>query len=207
MIAKLVTHAPSRAAAIEAQAARARRVLHRRHPAQHPVPVGADAASALARGQSVDRLHRRGISRRVFGRAPPEGEVARRIAAVAAAIDHVLGERKRQISGQMIGRAVTRERPPRGLARSRARSCSTSRARTTASPCRFVGADGSVGQCRIALVSHWTPGEPVWQGTHRRRIASRCRCGRSPNGFRLAHQGFEVAVYVYTESRSAPRRG
>jgi len=33
----------------------------------------------------------------------PEGEVARRLAAVAAAIDHVLGERKRQISGQLTG--------------------------------------------------------------------------------------------------------
>ena len=32
------------------------------------------------------------------------------LAAVAAAIDHVLGERKRRISGQLHGRAVTRER-------------------------------------------------------------------------------------------------
>ena len=32
MIAKLVTHAPSRAAAIEAQSTRARCLLHRRHP-------------------------------------------------------------------------------------------------------------------------------------------------------------------------------
>src|SRR5205807_7967431 len=40
----------------------------------------------------------------------PEGEIARRLAAVAAAIDHVLGERKRQISGQLTGRSVQRER-------------------------------------------------------------------------------------------------
>ncbi len=45
-----------------------------------------------------------------FGPRTPEGETANRIAAVAAAIDHVLGERKRQISGQMSGRAVFRER-------------------------------------------------------------------------------------------------
>ena len=32
------------------------------------------------------------------------------LAAVAAAIDHVLGERKRRISGQAAGRAVNRER-------------------------------------------------------------------------------------------------
>ena len=44
---------------------RARRLRDRRHPPQHPLPVGADAASALARGTSLDRLHRRGISRRL----------------------------------------------------------------------------------------------------------------------------------------------
>src|SRR5258707_1941719 len=40
----------------------------------------------------------------------PEGEVARRLAAIAAAIDHVLGERKRQISGQLTGRLLQRQR-------------------------------------------------------------------------------------------------
>src|SRR5207248_2882794 len=45
-----------------------------------------------------------------FAARRPQGEVARRLAAVGAAIDHVLGERKRQISGQMSGRLVQRER-------------------------------------------------------------------------------------------------
>ena len=44
---------------------RARRLRHRRHPPQHSVPGGADGASALARRQAVDRLHRRGIPRRL----------------------------------------------------------------------------------------------------------------------------------------------
>src|SRR5260370_37210546 len=38
----------------------------------------------------------------------PEGERARVIAAVATAIDHRLGARKRKISGQLTGRPVTR---------------------------------------------------------------------------------------------------
>ena len=38
-----------------------------------------------------------------------DGERAQVLAAVAASIDHVLGERKRRISGQMTGRSVTRE--------------------------------------------------------------------------------------------------
>ena len=44
---------------------RARCFLCRRHPSQHPVPVGADASPALARGQPVDRLHRRGVPGRI----------------------------------------------------------------------------------------------------------------------------------------------
>ena len=67
MIAKLVTHASSRAAAIEAQSHRARFILHRRHPPQHSVPVGADESSALARRQSFHRLHRGGISQGLCG--------------------------------------------------------------------------------------------------------------------------------------------
>ena len=44
-----------------------------------------------------------------FHAIAPEGERAQVLASVAAAIDHVLGERKRQISGQMTGPQVTRE--------------------------------------------------------------------------------------------------
>src|ERR1043166_4225218 len=45
-----------------------------------------------------------------FAARPAEGEAAQVLAAVAAAIDHVIGRRKRRISGQMMGREVTRER-------------------------------------------------------------------------------------------------
>ena len=44
MIAKLVTHAGDRADGDRGAGARARRLRHRRHPPQHPVPVVADAA-------------------------------------------------------------------------------------------------------------------------------------------------------------------
>ena len=43
----------------------ARRLLHRRHPPQHSVPLRADAEPALAGGPAVDRVHRRGIPRRL----------------------------------------------------------------------------------------------------------------------------------------------
>src|ERR1700716_829983 len=110
MIAKLVTHAPSRAAAIEAQSTAldtfyidgirhnisflSALMLHPRW-----------REGNLSTGFIAEEFPK-GFAVRV-----PEGEVARRLAAVAAAIDHVLGERKRQISGQMTtSRLVQRER-------------------------------------------------------------------------------------------------
>src|SRR5262249_56723857 len=44
-----------------------------------------------------------------FQPVAPEGETLHVMAAVAAAIDHVLGERKRRISGQRPGQTVVRE--------------------------------------------------------------------------------------------------
>ena len=66
MIAKLVTHADDPRQGDCGAGAGARRLLHRRHPAQYPVPVGADAAPALAGGPAVHRLHRRGVPRRLY---------------------------------------------------------------------------------------------------------------------------------------------
>src|SRR4029079_3214869 len=43
-----------------------------------------------------------------FHNPAPEGESAKMLAAVAVAVDHRLGQRKRRISGQLTGRAVTR---------------------------------------------------------------------------------------------------
>jgi propionyl-CoA carboxylase alpha chain len=69
---------------------------------------------------------------------------------------------------------------------------------------RFVGADGALGHTH-RLVSSWTPGDPVWQGTmDGRSVAMQVR--PVPNGFRLAHQGFEVAVQVFTEAEATAAR-
>ena len=73
MIAKLVTHAATRAGRDRRAGRRARCVRDRGHPPQHPVPRRADGASALARRQALDRLHRRGIQ----GRLPEPGAARR----------------------------------------------------------------------------------------------------------------------------------
>ena len=69
---------------------------------------------------------------------------------------------------------------------------------------RFIGGDGLPGNPHN-LVSAWTPGEPVWQGTiDGHFVAMQVRA--IPNGIRLAHQGFDVAVNVFTESEAAAAR-
>ena len=131
-----------------------------RHPPQHPVPFGGDGASALAsRGNCRPDLSPRNfptgstVSRR---KATP----AHRLAAVATAIDHVLGERKRRISDQMNHREVRRE--------------SQRAVRLDQNEYRLVVTreNGFVevqfldnGKETIRLQSSWRPGDPVWLGS------------------------------------------
>ena len=202
MIAKLVTHAPSRAAAIEAQATALDSFYI--DGIRHNIPF----LSAL---MHHPRWREGNLSTgfiaeefpKGFAARAPEGEIARRLAAVAAAIDHVLGERKRQISGQMIGRPVKRERRRAvWLERHEIALDVTREADDIA--VRFIGADGVAGN-RHHLVSPWTPGDPVWQGTIDGHLVA-MQVRPIANGFRLAHQGFEVAVNVFTDSEAAAAR-
>jgi len=196
MIAKLVTHAATRLEAIDAQAEAldAFTIEGIRHNIpflaavmQHPRWRAGKLSTAF-----IAEEYPRG-----FERTPPQGEVAHAIAAVAAAIDHVLGERKRRISGQ-LNRAVTRERH-RAI---------------------WLGPDeiqADVGHQDDAIVvtfedgaphilaSDWVPGMPVWAGTmDDQRIAMHVRM--IPNGFELAYRGFEVKAFVYTEREAAYAR-
>ena len=108
MIAKLVTHAKTRVEAIDAQADAldAFTIEGIRHNIpflaaimQHPRWRAGKLSTAFIAEEFP----------KGFERTAPTGAMARTIAGVAAAIDHVLGERKRRISGQ-LNNAVTRER-------------------------------------------------------------------------------------------------
>jgi propionyl-CoA carboxylase alpha chain len=202
MIAKLVTHAPSRVAAIEAQAIALDAFYI--DGIRHNIPF----LSAL---MNHPRWRSGNLSTgfiaeefpKGFAAREPEGEIARRLAAVAASIDHVLGERKRQISGQMIGRLVQRERRRAVWLERNEIALEVLRERDEI-VVRFIGADGAPGTPH-RLVSAWKPGEPVWQGrVDGHAVAMQMR--PVPNGFRLAHQGFEVAINVFTESEAAAAR-
>jgi propionyl-CoA carboxylase alpha chain len=202
MIAKLVTHAPSRAAAIEAQATALDAFYV--DGIRHNIPF----LSALMNHPRwrEGRLSTGFIAEEFpkgFSACAPEGEVARRIAAVGAAIDHVLGERKRQISGQLGGRVVQRERRRAVWLDREEIALEIAREGETIAV-RFLDAGSKAGRAHI-LESPWKPGEPVWQGTiDGHFIAVQVR--PIPNGVRLAHQGVEVPVYVWTETEASSAR-
>ena len=199
MIAKLVTHAPSRAAAIEAQATALDSFYV--DGIRHNIPF----LSALMHHPRwrEGRLSTGFIAEEFpkgFAVRVPEGEVARRIAAVGAAIDHVLGERKRQISGQLGGRVVQRERRRAVWLDRQEISLEVGR-EGEAIAVRFVDAEGKAGHVHL-LQSPWKPGDPVWQGTIDGHFVA-VQARPIANGIRLAHQGVEVPVYVWTEAEAA----
>ena len=201
MIAKLVTHAETRAKAIAAQA----RALDAFYidGIRHNVPF----LSALMQHKrwQEGRLSTGFIAEEFpggFAATAPQGAVARRIAAVAAAIDHELGERKRRISGQMAGRPVVRERHRSVWLGGDEIRLAVAR-ETRGIGVRFVGEAGE--DALHILSSLWKPGEPVWQGTiDGEPVVVQVRT--IPNGFLLAHRGVEVKAFVYTESESAAAR-
>jgi propionyl-CoA carboxylase alpha chain len=201
MIAKLVTHAPSRAAAIEAQSTALDAFYV--DGIRHNIPF---LSALMNHPRWRDGKLSTGFIAEEFPRgfsAPqPAGEIARRIAAVGAAIDHVLGERKRQISGQMIGRPVRRQ-GRRAVWLERDEILLDIAREEGAIAVRFV-TDGVAGNPHH-LVSRWKPGDPVWEGTvDGVLIAVQVR--PIANGVRLAHQGVEVPVYVFTEAEAASAR-
>lgn len=202
MLAKLVTHAPSRAAAIEAQATALDSFYV--DGIRHNIPF----LSALMHHPRwrEGRLSTGFIAEEFpkgFAVREPDGEVARRIAAVGAAIDHVLGERKRQISGQMGGRIVQRERR-RAVWLERQEILLEVVREGDAIAIRFVDAEGKAGNAHL-LQSPWKPGDPVWQGTIDGQFVA-VQARPIANGIRLAHQGVEVPVYVWTEAEAASAR-
>jgi len=189
MIAKLVTHSKTRAAAIDAQADAldAFTIEGIRHNIpflsaimQHP----RWRAGKLSTGFIAEEFPKG------FERTPPAGAMARVVAGVAVAIDLTLGDRKRRISGQ-LNTALKRERH-RVVALGGGEILTDVEHDGDAVVVTFE--DGA----RHVLRSNWMPGMPVWTGTvddtpvaiHVRMI---------PNGFELAYRGVETKAFVYTE--------
>ena len=196
MIAKLVTHAKTREQAIDAQADALDAFTI--EGIRHNIPFLA-AIMQRPRWRS-GKLSTAFIAEEFpggFERPRPTGAMARTLAGVAAAIDHVMGERKRRISGQSNS-AVTRERRRSiwlGADEIHADVAREGEAVTV------LFEDGN----SHVLTSKWIPGMPVWVGSlDGTAVAAHVRM--IPNGFELAHRGVEVKAFVYTEREAAYAR-
>ncbi len=192
MIAKLVTHAGDRLTAIEAQARALDDFVI--EGIRHNIPF---LSSLMQHPRWREARLSTGFIAKEYpdGFAPlaPEGETAHVMAAIAAAADHVMNERKRQISGQM--------QTQRPVSFERARTVMLGKARFDVTLDEGDGAvlvrfdDASVHAHR--LVSDWTPGQFVWRGTVDDEAVS-CQVLPILNGLELAHRGVRVQARVYT---------
>jgi propionyl-CoA carboxylase alpha chain len=198
MIAKLVTHAPTRDRAIAAQAdALGAFVID---GIRHNIPFLA-ALMQQPRWRE-GRLSTNYIAEEFpkgFHPLVPTGEAGQTLAAVVAAIDHVLGERKRRISGQRPDAVVTRER--RRVVRLGDNELVLDINREDDG--LAVQFDGD--RARHVVASDWRPGEPLWTGTvDNDPVAVQVR--PVPNGFDLMHRGADVRAYVFTEREAEVAR-
>jgi propionyl-CoA carboxylase alpha chain len=191
MIAKLVTHAGTRLEAIEGQA----RALDAFaiDGIRHNIPF---LSTLMAQERWREgRLSTGYIAEEFpegFTPPPPTGAVARRLAAVAASIDHRSNARKRQISGQLPRRQPVAFELERVVMLSGEAHPVTVSGEAGEEMLSFSGEIGSV-----SVRSDWRPGDPVWSGTiGGERIAVQVR--PILNGVRLAHSGAEAEARVYT---------
>jgi propionyl-CoA carboxylase alpha chain len=190
MIAKLVTHAPDRAQAIDAQAAALDSFVI--EGIRHNIPF----LAALMRHPRWRRgaLSTGFIAEEFKGSYTPplpEGEAARRFAAVAIAIDHVMNVRKRHISGQMRTARPVRFSRERAVMLGPLRLDATLREESGGLQVAF--ADGPSCLC----FADWQPGEPVWSGTID-AVAAVFQVKPILNGVALSHAGLMAPARVYT---------
>jgi propionyl-CoA carboxylase alpha chain len=193
MIAKLITHAPTRDAAIELQAAALDRfaidgVRHNISFLSALMEHPRWRAGKLSTGFIAEEYPTG------FHFSPPEGAGATLLAAVSAAIDHRLAARKRKISGQ-LGRAKVEA--GRGV-RLGDREYTTETNDDGVTIVRF--GDGKQGKrlpVHLRVKSRWKPGEVVWCGTvGDREVAVQVR--PLTNGLRLRWRGTEADARVMT---------
>ena len=192
MIAKLVTHAPTRAAAIAAQSDALDSFVV--DGIRHNIPF---LAALMAHPRWLAGKLSTGFIAEEFPAGfhahAPEGELAEVLAAVAAAIDHVLGERKRSITGQLSGRSVTRESQRAVWLGEREVKLEVRRENDVINVRFHRSKSGS-----RKLRSNWKPGDMIWNGTiDDHPVAVQIRA--VANGFALTYRGVETKAFVFTE--------
>ncbi len=193
MIAKLVTHAPTRLEAIEGQA----RALDAFaiDGIRHNIPFLATLmahprwkSGALSTGFIAEEFPQG------FAVPLPSGKQAMSLAVVAAAIDHVLNQRKRKISGQMdAAHPVVFERDRVVVLGENAEALRI----PLHVEDRPAGITVSAGRESLVVSSSWRPGNPVWEGTLNGAPLN-VQVSAIANGVHLAQGGTAARIRVYT---------
>ncbi len=190
MIAKLVTHAPTRAEAIAAQSFALDAFSI--DGVRHNIPFLAALMSHPRWREG--RLSTGFIAEEFpdgFANPAPAGREARRLAIVAGAIDHMLNARKRRIVPQMaVAKAVVFECTRQVVIGAETFEFEAEEAQKGLL-LRF-----SDGQTSV-VASTWKPGDPVWRGAiDGEDIAVQVRAAL--NGVLLSHSGAFAEARVYT---------
>ncbi len=196
MIAKLVTHAPTRFEAIAGMSAAldAFYIDGIRHNIpflaaimQHPRWQEGELSTGF-----IAEEYPAGFSPRV-----PDVAECDRLACVAAAIDHLGNMRRRKISGQMPGEVVCFSDLRAVSLGGRDLRLRVSGGLSEPVSIALLGENGGVRR-KMAVESRWWPGEPVWRGTvDGQPLVVQVRA--IANGVELTHSGIVVPVHVYTE--------
>ena len=198
MIAKLVTWAPTRAEAIESQGQALDAFAI--DGIRHNIPfLSALMAHPRWRSGNISTGFIAEEFPEGFVAPEPEGEVAQRMAAAAAAIDHKLNTRKRGISGQMRDPALLHfERDRIVILAGQSYPVTVD---DLGEHLVVTAEDGRTW----TVESDWRPGEPVWSGEiNGTRVAIQVRA--LLNGVALQHAGAAAEARVYTRSarRNSP---
>jgi propionyl-CoA carboxylase alpha chain len=190
MIAKLITHAPNRLRAIDAQATALDEFVI--DGIRHNIPF----LSALMQHPRwrEGRLSTGFIAEEFpdgFRAVVAKGETERRLAVAAALIDHTLNERKRHISGQLREPGQVRFELKRVVVMGLSRIEVEIEPKQDGAVITF--ADGR----KVEVHSDWKPGDPLWRGAiDGVDIAVQAR--PILNGYALIHAGVAVEARVYT---------
>jgi propionyl-CoA carboxylase alpha chain len=203
MIAKLITHAPTRSEAIE-QMGRALDAFVI-DGFRHNIPF----LAVLMRNERWrgGRLSTRFIAEEFpegFQPPVPQGAVRDALVAVAASTDHLSNQRRRMITQQMLGEPVRFSEIR--IVELGDELISTRVAGRDYPMTVTLGGEGTGEKRRqIELASSWWFGETVWRGTLSGEDAA-VQVRPILNGVHLTYQGVEVPTRVFTE-REAELKG
>ena len=200
MIAKLVTHAGTREAAIDLQADALDAFVI--DGVEHNIPF---LAALMQHPRWRDgRLSTGFIAEEYkggFKPRAPQGEELDILAAVAIAIDHLANVRRREITDQMAGPAVRFS--SRRVANVGGALVAARVEGTLGHPAKVTLVDAKgIRRTTLDVDADWWLGNPLWQGhVGKRRVAVQVR--PILNGYELAYRGLRAKAYVYTEREAA----